>query len=256
MIHISWIFKHLFYLRIAFLKKKILLDIQSNENQDITILDLGSGDGQFAFFANHKFRNCRIFCEDIETANCTFIKKYAHKNQIERVCCMDFASINIELKFDRIWIFSLLQYVENEVEFLEKVRKRINVSGKILLYVPINHNKRGWLYMILFHSFNHYESFNQRKRVYSYQQLLELFQIAGFEIEQHEFICSKLGIRAQEWLSNALMLLGSKHFGTKFLGLCYLSLAALPILMWKWADRFSEKNSLNSNAVYFELKKT
>ena len=71
-----------------------------------------------------------------------------------------------------------------------------------------------------------------------------------------EVVLAKLGIRAQEWLSNALMLLGSKHFGTKFLGLCYLSLAALPILMWNWADRFSEKNSLNSNAVYFELKKT
>ena len=118
----------------------------------------------------------------------------------------------------------MLHYVENEIDFLKIARDRLNIHGKILLYSPINHIKRGWLYMILFHSLNHYESMNQRKKVYNFNQLIELFDIVGLEMQKHEFF-----------------------------GLCYFMIASLPILIWKWIDRFSNKNERNSNAVYFEL---
>lgn len=253
MIHFSWIFKQWFYLRIPFLKKKILKDLKENFNDDLTILDLGSGDGQFAVFAKNKAKNIRIFCEDIENANLDFIDKYAKMHHFEHVNCLNSASEKENRLFDRIWVFSVLQYVENEAEFLINAKNRLNTSGKIYVYVPINHIKKGWLYMILYHSINHYESINERKRVYRFDQLLALFDSVGLTVQQHEFLCSKYGIRAQEWLSNAMMFFGSKNWGVKLWGLCYFSLAFLPILIWKWADPFLTKNSQNSNAVFVEL---
>lgn len=107
--------------------------------------------------------------------------------------------------------------------------------------------------MILFHSMNNYESMSQRKRVYNFEQLVELFDSVGLTVERHEFICSKYGIRAQEWLSNAMMFFGSKNWGVRLWGLFYFFMAVLPIILWKWADRFLPKNSQNSNAVFVEL---
>ena len=249
----SWIFKQLFYQRYSFLERKIFKDLTVNTDKALAVLDLGSGDGQFAFYANKKAKNCRIFCEDIAPQNLEFISLYAQHNQVENLRCLNSENDKLSLKFDRIWIFSMLHYVENEIDFLKIARDRLNIHGKILLYSPINHIKRGWLYMILFHSLNHYESMNQRKKVYNFNQLIELFDIVGLEMQKHEFICSKYGIRSQEWLSNTMMFLGSKNFGMKFFGLCYFMIASLPILIWKWIDRFSNKNERNSNAVYFEL---
>lgn len=252
-IHISWLFKHLFYQRIPFLKKKILKDLNENLNGDFTILDLGSGDGQFAVFAESKAKNCRIFCNDIENANLDFIDRYSKTHHFEHFNCLNSSSEKENRLFDRIWIFSVLQYVENEVEFLKNAKLRLSRSGKIFLYVPINHLKKGWLYMILFHSMNNYESMSQRKRVYNFEQLVELFDSVGLTVERHEFICSKYGIRAQEWLSNAMMFFGSKNWGVRLWGLFYFFMAVLPIILWKWADRFLPKNSQNSNAVFVEL---
>ena len=62
--------------------------LTANTDKALAVLDLGSGDGQFAFYANKKAKNCRIFCEDIAPQNLEFISLYAQHNQVENLRCL------------------------------------------------------------------------------------------------------------------------------------------------------------------------
>jgi hypothetical protein len=85
---------------------------------------------------------------------------------------------------------------------------------------------------IIFHSFETYESKQNRKKVYSLIQLQSILKQSGFEITKTTFSCGKNGVRAQEWTSNAITLLSQSNYLYKVIGLIYGLLAFIPILIF------------------------
>ena len=260
LIHLSWMFKHIFYQRTRFLKReifKVLLNSDFTDKRNhlqFELLDVGSGDGQFAFFVKKKFKNTRIFCNDISAENIEFCELYgSHFNLTDVELSIEMNSNDMQCA-DIVFAFSVLQYVEDEIGFLKSIQHRMNSNGKLLLYVPINHRKIGWLYMILFHSFETYESKQNRKKVYSLIQLQSILKQSGFEISNTTYACGNNGIRAQEWTSNAITLISQSNVIYKIIGAVYLSLATIPILIYQFKDKFNPKNEQTSNAVLFECK--
>lgn len=255
MIHLSWWGKGVFYRRTNFIKsflKKDLMDLDSSPNE-IQILDIGCGDGQFAVCANKLNKSFRIYCNDLDRNNLQFLRNYTNENEVVNLEIVESLNDCKGLKFNRIWLFSVLQYIENETEFLTLLKSNLSPDGKLIVYVPINHIKVGWLYMILFHSISNYESNHSRKKVYNVMQLKSIFNLSGYQVVRAEFVCGKLGIRSQEWMSNAVALVSHRNWGAKLFGVFYFLLAFVPILFWKFLDSFSDKNEHNSNAVLFEL---
>ena len=258
LIHLSWFFKHVFYQRTRFIKREVidcLKDFQVDENLNdtkIDVLDIGCGDGQFAFFAKNKFKNIRVFCNDTSIENIEFCKLYQQKFGLQNVVCSTELDSSALDGVEIVFAFSVLQYVENDVAFLQQLNSKVSTNGKLLLYIPINHRKIGWLYMILFHSFETYESSHNRKKVYSMIQVESVLKQGGFKIKSAKFACGKNGIRAQEWLSNAVTLISQSNYIYKTLGCLYGILASLPILIYQFADKFNPKNELTSNAVMIE----
>jgi len=260
-IHLSWIFKHVFYQRTRFLKREInqvLLNsdfIDKSNHLQFDLLDVGSGDGQFAFFAKNRFKTIRVFCNDISVENIEFCELYRRKNHLNDVV------FSTELMSDQIqtvqtvMALSVLQYTQDEIGFLKNIHRVMHEKSNLLLYVPINHRKIGWLYMIIFHSFETYESKQNRKKVYSLIQLQSILKLSGFEITKSTYACGQNGIRAQEWTSNAITLLSQSNYFYKTIGVIYGILAAIPILIYQFKDQFSSKNERTSNAVLFECKK-
>ena len=260
LIHLSWMFKHIFYQRTRFLKRNIVKElselnsIETVKSPHFNILDIGCGDGQFAFFAKNKLKNIRIFCNDISVNNIEFCELYSsHFNLTDVEPSIEMNSNDMQCA-DIVFAFSVLQYVEDEIGFLKSIQHRMNSNGKLLLYVPINHRKIGWLYMILFHSFETYESSQNRKKIYSMIQLQSILKQSGFEISNTAFACGKNGIRAQEWTSNAITLISQSNVIYKIIGAVYLSLATIPILIYQFKDKFNPQNEQTSNAVLLECK--
>lgn len=252
-IHLSWWGKGVFYQRTNFIKTYLKKDLTEVDSQNFKVLDIGCGDGQFAFFANKLDKRIRIFCNDLEGNNLQFVRNYTLENKLTNIEIVESLNDGKSMKFNRIWLFSVLQYIENETELLSHLKSKLSTDGKLIVYVPINHIKVGWLYMILFHSIPNYESNHSRKKVYNVTQLKAIFNLSGYQVAKAEFACGRLGIRSQEWMSNAVALVSHRNWITKLFGVFYFLLALLPMLFWKFLDRFSEKNEHNSNAVLFEL---
>lgn len=259
-IHLSWMFKHIFYQRTHFLKReifKVLLNSDFTDKKNhlqFDLLDVGSGDGQFAFFVKKKFKNTRIFCNDLSTENIEFCELYGRKYNLNDIVTSTELTPNQIQSVQTVMALSVLQYVQDEIGFLTNIRSLMHEKSKLLLYMPINHRKIGWLYMIIFHSFETYESKQNRKKVYSLIQLQSILKQSGFEITKTTFSCGKNGIRAQEWTSNAITLLSQSNYLYKLIGLIYGLLAIIPILIYQFKDQFSSKNEQTSNAVLFECK--
>ena len=260
LIHLSWMFKHIFYQRTRFLKRNIVKElselnsIETVKSPHFNILDIGCGDGQFAFFAKNKFKNIRIFCNDISAENIEFCELYGRKYNLNDIVTSTELTPNQIQSVQTVLALSVLQYVQDEIGFLTNIRSLMHEKSKLLLYVPINHRKIGWLYMIVFHSFETYESKQNRKKVYSLIQLQSILKQSGFEITKITFSCGKNGIRAQEWTSNGITLLSQSNYLYKLIGLIYGLLAVIPILIYQFKDQFSSKNEQTSNAVLFECK--
>jgi len=252
-IHLSWWVKRVFYLRTKTIESFLQKDLKEVDAHDFNVLDIGCGDGQFAFFAKKIAPNIRVFCNDIDENNLQFVRKYSIEYSVINTEIIERLSDFNGLKFNRIWLFSVLQYIENETDFLAQLKSRLSGDGKLIVYIPINHIKVGWLYMILFHSMPNYESGHSRKKVYKASQLRAIFNLSGYKVLRTEYVCSRLGIRSQEWMSNVVTLLSHRNWGAKLFGIFYFVLALMPILLWKFLDRFSAKNENNSNAVLFEL---
>jgi 2-polyprenyl-3-methyl-5-hydroxy-6-metoxy-1,4-benzoquinol methylase len=259
-IQLSWIFKHVFYQRTRFLKREILEVLLKSEFTDkpnhsqFDLLDVGSGDGQFAFFAKNRFKTIRVFCNDISADNIEFCELYGRKYNLKDIVSSTDLTPNQIQSVQTVMALSVLQYVQDEIGFLTNIHNVMHENSKLLLYVPINHRKIGWLYMIIFHSFETYESKQNRKKVYSLIQLQSILKQSGFEIIKTTFSCGKNGIRAQEWTSNAITLLSQSNYLYKVIGLIYGLLAFIPILIYQFKDKFSSKNEQTSNAVLFECK--
>ncbi len=252
-IHLSWWFKKVVYQRTKFIKSFLRRDLKEIDSQGFNVLDVGCGDGQFAFYANKISPNIRIFCNDLDKNNLQFVSNYTRENKLNNIQTVDGNTDILGLKFNRIWLFSVLQYIDNETDFLTQLKSQLSKDGKLIVYIPINHIKVGWLYMILFHSLPNYESNHSRKKVYQVPQLNAIFNLSGYQVIRTEFVCGRLGIRSQEWMSNTVSMVSHVNWGIKIFGIVYWILAILPILIWKFLDRFSDKKENNSNAALFEL---
>lgn len=107
-----------------FKKKKI---------KKITLLDVGAGTGVFPI--SIMSRDIRVFANETNKTQCTFIKKYS-KGKI-KVINSSFLKKNFNKQtFDFITFNKVLEHIERPSKFLIKAKKILKKNGYIYLEVP------------------------------------------------------------------------------------------------------------------------
>jgi len=113
------------------------------------VLDVGCGEGQFAYLAARKGA-CIIGLDYIPEAIETAKSRYNHKNLEYKVGDAE----KIEGLYDVIVSIGTLEHMTNPEEVLEIFKKHLKPKGKIIITSPNWTNPRGYVLMTLFHLFD------------------------------------------------------------------------------------------------------
>ncbi|MDD5281865.1 MAG: methyltransferase domain-containing protein [Candidatus Omnitrophica bacterium] len=120
--------------RVAFSSVKDLIDAIGLQPQ-MTVLDIGTGSGQFAFaFSNYMKGKGYIFATDIEKEKIEFIKRYIKNNNIKNIFPVLVRSkgvdpFYIKHQYDIIFLAHTKYYISNRVEYYQILRKQLTDNG-------------------------------------------------------------------------------------------------------------------------------
>ena len=129
-----------------------------------------------------------------------------------------------------ITCIGLLQYIDDDIAALRQLCGMLGPEGKLLLYVPINGTIHLPIYRYLLNKFEHYETVNNRKRIYHYSDIASKMQTAGLQIEQTQFTYGIFGRLSHEITNCFLLIILSANWLFKCLA-CLLFLPAIPLIL-------------------------
>jgi SAM-dependent methyltransferase len=148
--------------------------LERNKNFPVgtNVLDLGCGTGEF--LSELKKRGCNVFGADFDQNAVLMAKKYFNLENAYAEPFEDFFRRDNSPKFDVIFMFEVLQYLDNPSDIAQKIKQALKPGGKFILSVPSR--KRMLAYMDAFD----YPSHCLTK--WDKESVLSLFLNAGFKV--------------------------------------------------------------------------
>lgn len=120
------------------------------------ILDFGCGKGEFC---NRKSKD--IYAVEIDKSMHGFIK-----------CPIETSLGDFDMEFDLIYSSNVLEHIENDVDTLKLIYKKVKKNGTVKILVP----SRMELYTNMDKKVGHYRRYEQ-------EELIRKVEMAGFEVE-------------------------------------------------------------------------
>ncbi|MEK7665104.1 MAG: class I SAM-dependent methyltransferase [Patescibacteria group bacterium] len=98
------------------------------------VLDLGCGTGEF--LNELKKRGCNVFGADFDQNAVFYAKKYFNLKNVYAEPFEEFFNRKNLPKFDFIFMFEVLQYIDNPKDIAEKIKQAMGNKGKLVLSAP------------------------------------------------------------------------------------------------------------------------
>lgn len=150
-----------------------------------TWIDIGCGEGQYLIPISKAFPAWKTIGIDNNTSNIQFLRKVAPANT--SLILSDIGTSADQNKADIITCVGVLQYIANDDAALQNIASMLQPNGKFLLYSPVNGRLHLSLYKYLLNRYEHYETINDRKRIYQEDALMNKLVWAGFRIQNIRF---------------------------------------------------------------------
>lgn len=241
--------------RITYQRHTLIRKILKKEISDFSsVWDAGCGDGQYSFFLLNQ-STAHLIASDVNQGWVLFLNEYwQRKSHSQRAyaVCEEIEEVQYENLFDAVICVSVLPYVRNVNQSLEKMRKSLKSGGKLYLYCPVNFYTETKLYRKMFKSYQNSENSANYRRVFSSSELRDLVQKSGFQIIEQHFTYGKWGRYGHEIWSITSMWLGSNNFLLQAWGFLWMWPAALVVKILQWID-FQQKLD-DGNGVLLVLK--
>lgn len=218
------------------------------------IVDAGCGDGQHIFPYRRKFPWLRFLGIDKNDSHIAFCEKYCEAippGSRPKFFKQNLINLQLENEANVLLSIGILQYIEQDRLVLENFYKTLKTNGKLILYTPVNGRMILPLYRRFFKKLNHYEKSQERRRVYSPDEILEKVETAGFEVREQHFTYGTLGIIGHEIYSLLLMALGNAGWWVWLLVPFFIFLLPV-VLLLKMIDYFLPKKIGNGLLILAE----
>lgn len=203
-----------------------------------SVWDAGCGDGQYSFFVLNQ-TNASLVSSDINKGWVSFLNDYWLKNgdfTKAQAICEEIENTDYRSEFDAVICVSVLPYVRDVGQSLEKMRQALKTGGKLCLYCPVNFYTETKLYRRMFETYQNSENAANFRRVFSSNELRELVLGSGFIIDQEFFTYGKYGRYGHEIWSIISMWLGSRNVFLQAWGFILMTPAAVVVKLLQWAD--------------------
>jgi len=141
-----------------------------------TLFDIGGGNGEVSIFLQNNDINCTLIEPGIEGA------MNAHKKGVNSVIHASFMELDIkDNSIHAIGLFDVLEHIEKDQEFLNKVYRNLEPNGKLYLTVPA-----------LPFLFSEFDKEVGHFRRYTLSELSRKFEKSGFKINYKTYLFSLL----------------------------------------------------------------
>ncbi len=159
-LHKMWDVNHKVGSPTYFIRKLLITKLVKRyfPNKNISVLDIGCGTGDYVeLFSGFEY-------EGLDISDYA-IKKLRKKYPSKKFILGDIFKINFEKKFDLIFFSEVLEHIEEEALFIEKVYSLLKKGGYILFSVP--YNPKLW---------NYSDIQSHHKRRYTKRHVVELLK--------------------------------------------------------------------------------
>lgn len=241
--------------RITYQRHTLVRRILNRDLLDVSkVWDAGCGDGQYSFFVLNQ-SNAHLVASDVNQGWVSFLNEYwqrkRHSHRAQAVT-EEIEDANYNGVFDAVLCISVLPYVRDVNQSLDKMRKSLKTGGKLYLYCPVNFYIESQLYRKMFESYQNSENSASFRRVFSSSELRDLVEMNGFKIVEQHFAYGKWGRYGHEIWSIISMWLGSSNVFLQAWGFLLMWPAAFVVKILQWID-FQQKLD-DGNGVLLVLK--
>jgi len=166
----------LLLLRAWHIKKEINLWAK-NKNDNLSILDAGSGFGQYVYFLSKKNQSWKITGADIkeeQVEDCNNFFRKIGRNQVS-FCVEELTSFSVSAAFDLILSVDVMEHIEEDVLVFKNFHASLKQDGMVLISTPSDQGGSD------VHDHDH-ESFIEEhvRDGYGISEIQEKLKMAGF----------------------------------------------------------------------------
>ena len=220
-------------------------------NEPFTVVDFGCGEGQYLVPFTKQLTQATFIGADYHLPSVELMNQFGMTNLSGKLYNLESDQLSEDV--DIGLCVGVLQYIAQDELALKNMHLSLKKGGQLLLYVPINGKIITRLYQFVFDNFEQYESVNNRKRVYTENEILQKAEIAGFAISKKLYTYGTAGKLSHELLNSCTTLIVSDSYLFKFVaGFCLILFYPI-ILLLMMMDFFSKKS--NGNGLLLILEK-
>lgn len=195
------------HVRIWYVLAVLKKELKQLKAQD-SFVDIGCGEGQYSLALKKHYPLVNFILVDKLSSNIEFAQLYINACKLKNTKAYhktveEYSIANTNLSI----CVGVFQYIQEQEKAMQNIYSNTVTGGKLIFYVPINGRFVFKAYQYILEKYPNYESLNNRKRVYTYAQAVELVKNAGFTIEQQQFTYGFFGIVANELLNMQVVLL-------------------------------------------------
>lgn len=210
------------------------------------VLDAGCGEGMHLYPPARRFPRLRFTGIDKLRTHIAFGLALLSKCRLENVelHCLAIEHLPWRQRFDLVLCSGTLQYLADDLEGLRRLSESLRPNGFLLLYVPVNNRQVLPAYQKMMRCMPNYEAAQDRRRIYSREEILEKLNIVGLEITGYWYAGGAAAILSTE-LYNVFLMLVSRCGRLGWLVMLLAPLVALPVWGLQWLDVFFRKKNGN-----------
>lgn len=234
-------------LRKWYIKKAIKTYFNLYKKKPFHLVDVGCGEAQYILPITKKFSKSKFTCIDKNKANIEFLEKFSHFNKSTNVHILkeDICNFQLPTRANFLMCIAVLQYIEDDTKALENIFNQCDNEAKLILYTSVNGRFILPFYKKIFNKYQHYETIQNRQRVYEVSEFKSKVLKAGFTIEKEQYTYGYYGILSNEITNSFYILIAHHNIFIKLL-LGALFFTSLPvILLFMVIDFFSNKETGN-----------
>lgn len=183
--------------------------------QPFTLLDAGCGHGDYILPAARRYRQSTFIGVDKIEDNVAVSKAYARARGIDNVTFVQARAEAYQhsTPVDAVTCIGVMQLVEDDRALLQRFYGDLKPDGVLLLYEPIyNHRILPFYERLLERYFEPYHLVQQRRHVYTPDELFALLKAAGFDVASVRYSFGTAGKLYYEGYNLAMHTLLSAHW--------------------------------------------
>ena len=240
---------HLLFLREWYVRKKIRL--LYGRDDKISVLDAGSGFGQYSYFMSKYIKSAEIVSVDVKEDYLNDCREFFSRLGIRNVTfeSADLTKIKYENKFDFILSVDVMEHISEDTEVFGRFYRALKNGGKLLINSPSDLGGSDV-------KSEEDESFigEHVRTGYSKEEICGKLASSGFEIESFEYTYGFWGnIYWKICIKYPMLMLNTSRLFFLILPI-YYSVIILPSLVFMYLDTLQAKKTRGTGILVIANK--